>query len=124
MFKTLKKEIWMASDDALRTLSGYDYPGNVRELENIIIQAAALAGDEHVLSEDLLQMPILAEVSRQDIEGWNTKDSLPDYLEKLEKELLRETLLREGWNITKAADALGIKRQTLQHKMRKFGFKE
>ena len=119
-----KKEIWMASDDALRTLSGYDYPGNVRELENIIIQAAALAGDEHVLSEDLLQMPILAEVSGQDIEGRNTKDSLPDYLEKLEKELLRETLLREGWNITKAADALGIKRQTLQHKMRKFGFKE
>ncbi|MBO4235697.1 MAG: sigma 54-interacting transcriptional regulator [Firmicutes bacterium] len=122
--RRFKKEIWMTSGDALRTLSGYDYPGNVRELENIIIQAVALASDEHVLTDDLLQMPILAEVSRRYIDAWNMNDSLPDYLDKLEKELLRETLLREGWNISKAADALGIKRQTLQHKMRKFGFKE
>lgn len=118
------KELWMASDEALNTLAGYSYPGNVRELENIIIQAVALAGDEHVLTDSVLQMPILAELSRKDLDGWNKKDSLPDYLETLEKELLRETLMREGWNITKAASALGIKRQTLQHKMKKFGFKE
>jgi len=114
----------MASEEALKTLDNYDYPGNVRELENIITQAVALAGDEHVIDDDLLQMPILAEVSRKDIDGWNGRDSLPDYLENLEKELLRETLLREGWNISKAAASLGIKRQTLQHKMKKFGFKE
>lgn len=118
------KELWLASDGALKTLEAYDYPGNVRELENLIIQAVALADDDHVLEEAALQMPIHAEVSRRDIEGWNMKDSLPDYLDNLERELLRETLLREGWNISKAAASLGIKRQTLQHKMKKFGFKE
>lgn len=125
--KRFNKELWMASEEALKTLDNYDYPGNVRELENIITQAVALAGDEHVIDDDLLQMPILAEVSRKDIDGWNGwngRDSLHDYLENLEKELLRETLLREGWNISKAAASLGIKRQTLQHKMKKFGFKE
>ena len=116
------KSVYTISDSALKTLYGYDYPGNVRELENIIVQAVALSGDEHVLTEDLLQMPILAEVSRRDIESWDMTDSLPDYLANLEKELIRETLLREGWNISKAADALGIKRQTLQHKIKKFGF--
>ena len=117
------KELWIASEGALKTLENYDYPGNVRELENIIIQAVALAGDDHVLEETALQMPIFAEISRRDIDGWNMKDSLPDYLENLERELLRETLLREGWNISKSAAALGIKRQTLQHKMKKYGFK-
>ena len=116
------KSVYTISDSALKTLYGYDYPGNVRELENVIVQAVALSGDEHVLTEDLLQMPILAEVSRRDIESWDMTDSLPDYLANLEKELIRETLLREGWNISKAADALGIKRQTLQHKIKKFGF--
>lgn len=118
------KELWMISDSSLKTLEHYDYPGNVRELENIIIQAVSMSGGEHVLSEKNLQMPIRAEVSNRDIDGWNMQDSLPAYLEKLEKELVRETLLREGWNVTRAADALGIKRQTLQHKMKRFGFKE
>ena len=118
------KEIWMASEGALKTLENYDYPGNVRELENLIIQAVAMAGDEHALEEASLQMPALSEVSRRDIEGWNMKEPLPDYLDNLERELLRETLLREGWNISKAAAALGIKRQTLQHKIKKYGFSE
>ncbi len=47
----LGKEVWMMSDSALNLLMTHDFPGNVRELENIIISAVSLVGKEHVLTE-------------------------------------------------------------------------
>ena len=121
--KTYGKELWMVSDKALKTLQDYDYPGNVRELENIIVQAVSMAGDEHVLSEKLLQMPVRIGALGADREKWDKRGPLTDYLESLEREIIREALINERGNISKAADSLGIKRQTLQHKMRKYGLK-
>lgn len=120
--KRFGKELRMISDGALRLLHGYDYPGNVRELENIIIQSVSMAADEHVLTETLLQMPIRTGDFKEDVEGWNMYEPLPEYLEKVETELIREALLREGGNVTRAAETLGIKRQTLQHKLKKFNW--
>ena len=118
------KEVWMLSDKALGKLSKYEYPGNVRELENIITQAVSLAGPEHVLTADALAMPAPIGAIGSDIDRWNRRGTLPEYLESLEKEMIREALADEGGNISRAAETLGIKRQTLQHKMRKFGFRE
>lgn len=118
------KELWMLGDRALAKLEKYDFPGNVRELENMIIQAISMAGKEHVLSEKLLQLPTRPEVVEQDVNRWFLMGTLPEYLESLEKEIIRETLLDNGGNVSKSADKLGIKRQNLQHKMRKYDLKD
>jgi len=117
------KEIWMISEKALKKLSGYRYPGNVRELENIIMQAVSMAGSEHVLTAESLTMPAPIAAIGADIGKWDRRGPLPEYLESLEKEMIREALAGEGGNISRAAEYLGIKRQTLQHKMKKYGYK-
>lgn len=117
------KAIWMLSDDAVRRLSEYDYPGNVRELENIIMQSVAMAGPEHVLTEKMLQMPMQIQAIGADVEKWDRKGPLDEYLANLEEEIIREVMIIEGGNISRTAEVLKIKRQTLQHKLKKYGIK-
>lgn len=119
-----EKEIWMISDGAMRRLEEYDYPGNVRELENIIMQSVAMAEDEHVLSEKLLQMPIRIGADDRGLSAWDRQGPLDEYLANLEKEIIREVMIEESGNISRAAEALSVKRQTLQHKLKKYGIRE
>ena len=107
---------------ALDKLAGYEYPGNIRELENIITQAVSMAGSEHVMTAAALAMPTPLGAIGSDIDRWDRRGSLPEYLDSLEREMIREALADAGGNISRAAEALGIKRQTLQHKMKKYGF--
>lgn len=110
----------MVSDGAMKKLESYDYPGNIRELENIIMQSVSMAESEHVLTEKILQMPDQSRHMTGRLESWNENEPLYEYLEAIEKELIREAIIRQGGNITKAADDLKIKRQTLQHKLKKY----
>lgn len=114
------KELWMVSQHAVERLSEYDFPGNVRELENIIMQSVAMADTEHVLTEKLLQMPMQLKAIGADADKWGRKGPLDQYLANLEEEIIRETMIIEGGNISKAAAVLKIKRQTLQHKLKKY----
>lgn len=118
--KRFGKELWMVSDDVIKALKSYNYPGNIRELENIIMQSVALAGNEHVLTRKLLHMPAsirqIGDVAGQ----WDGSEPLDIYLDNIEKELIRRTMIEEGGVITRAADKLHIKRQTLQHKLKKY----
>ena len=122
--KKLNKEVWMIGERAHQKLERYNYPGNVRELENIIMEGVSMAGTEHVLAERFLLIPTRAEVVGPAIEEWDRRASLHDYLESIEKEMIRVSLLDNGGNISISAKELGIKRQTLQHKMKKYGLKE
>ncbi|NBJ75139.1 transcriptional regulator, partial [Neglecta sp. X4] len=70
------KEVWMVSEHALQRLCDYNYPGNVRELENIIMQSVAMADREHVLTEKLLQMPMQVDAIGADVEKWDRKGPL------------------------------------------------
>ena len=118
--KRFGKELWMVSDDIIKTLKSYNYPGNIRELENIIMQSVALAGNEHVLTRKLLHMPAnIRQVG--DVAGqWDGSEPLDIYLNNIEKELIRRTMIEEGGVVSRAADKLHIKRQTLQHKLKKY----
>ncbi len=122
--KRFEKEIWMVSEGVMERLMEYDYPGNVRELENIIMQAVAMADTEHVLTEKLLQMPMQKKAIGEDALKWNRQGPLDEYLANLEKEIIREAMINEGGNISRAASELKIKRQTLQHKLKKYGIKD
>ncbi len=116
------KEVWLVSDKAAEVLRHYDYPGNVRELENIIMQSVSMADKEHVLSEKLLQMPVkIMKKMSADAERWDGSTTLDRYLGELEKEIIKEEMIKEDGNITRVASSLGIKRQTLQYKLKKYG---
>lgn len=111
------KEIWMISDGALKKLKNHSYPGNVRELENIIEQAVSMSDNEHALTEKNLSMP----TRRRKAPTINYDKEIPldKYLDDIEAKIISEALFEARGNISKAADALHIKRQTLQHKLKK-----
>lgn len=121
--KRFGKEIWMIAEETMNRLKAYDYPGNVRELENIIMQAVSMADKEHVMTDKLLQMPMQFKAIGADVEKWDRRGPLDEYLASLEEEIIREVMISEGENITRTASVLSIKRQTLQHKLKKYGIK-
>ncbi|MBR5129188.1 MAG: sigma 54-interacting transcriptional regulator [Firmicutes bacterium] len=111
------KEIWMISDGALKKLRNHDYPGNVRELENIIEQSVSMSDDEHALTEKILAMPNRRR--KAPAIDYDKDVPLDQYLESIEAKIISEALIEARGNISKAADSLQIKRQTLQHKLKK-----
>lgn len=118
--KKQEKQVWMISDQAKSKLLDYDYPGNVRELENIIMAAISMTEDEHVLLEKNL---IMGSGRRAPEHGTYEmgEEGMDEYLARIEKNLIEDTLSMHNRNISKAAEHLKIKRQTLQHKMKKYG---
>lgn len=117
------KEIWMISEDAKQKLIDYDYPGNIRELENIIMAAVSLNEGGHVLSADCIRIPERQEYSVSSAQHTfdSSKETLDIYIENIEYDIIKSTLKINGGNISKTAAILGMKRQTLQHKLRKYG---
>lgn len=120
--KRFNKELWMISDGALKQLQSYDYPGNVRELENIMEQAISMAENEHVLTGKHLSMPNHV-INKEPVIRREDDMPLDAYMEAVEKQLIANEMVRFNGNISRAADALKIKRQTLQHKLKKYGIK-
>ena len=118
--KRFGKELWMVSDGAIKRLKHYDYPGNVRELENIIEQAVSMADKEHVLSEKVLNMPVNTRKLKAPEIEYTTSQPLDEYLAAVETRIIKDALIKAEGNISKAAEALQIKRQTLQHKLKKY----
>jgi arginine utilization regulatory protein len=118
------KEVWNISDKAMKILEDYDYPGNVRELENILMAAVSLTEGEHVITDRLLRIPQEAELAS--IGGYSLDKidcPIDEYLKNIEMSLIREALEKNCGNVSQGAKALGIKRQTLQHKMKKYDLK-
>jgi two-component system NtrC family response regulator len=100
-------------------LNLYAWPGNIRELENIIERAVVLDRDGIVALDDL---PDRFQVPERRL--GNVRIELPDEgisLEEVERQLLLAALVKTDWNQTRAAAYLGITRSTLLYRMQKFG---
>jgi len=103
---------------ALEALQAYDFPGNIRELENILERATALSASEEVAPEDLqLAPPSFA----QEPPGPNAKWPLQDYLDRVEREAILEALDKTRFNRTAAAKLLGITFRALRYRMERLG---
>jgi transcriptional regulator with PAS, ATPase and Fis domain len=111
-----KKSIRGIENEALKVLMAYHWPGNVRELENAIERAVVLCTVAKIRKEDLPPHLIPFGESRMEYSG----ESLPEWIEQLEVEVLRKTLLEYEGNVTQAAKKLGIGRATIYRKAKKY----
>ena len=114
---------------ALRKLVDYDWPGNVRELKNMIDRAAIMAEGEELRSEDLPDeiMPGVQKAKDKDEQASGDGLRVPftaDFREdrrEFERRYISRCLEHTQGNVTKAAEILGMHRQSLQHKLRQLG---
>lgn len=102
--------------EALRALAIYDFPGNVRELENIIERALALRMGNEIIPADLQLVPVDS-FGRKENSDESNKYPLTDYLDRLEREAILEALAQTGFNRTAAAKILGVTFRALRYRM-------
>ena len=107
--------------DVLRQLMEYDYPGNVRELENILIQAMFMMDGDSGFTTELLDLPAPGKAVDRRGTDFQAGESLQDYIERIEEETIRTMFDRCRGNVSQCATCLHMKRQTLQHKLKKYG---
>jgi two-component system response regulator PilR (NtrC family) len=111
------------STAALKALAGYDFPGNVRELENIIERAVALCSANIITPDDLQLAPIELGTSAARTDGGG-KYPLTDYLDRLEREAILEALHQTHFNRTAAAKILGVTFRALRYRMDRLSITE
>jgi transcriptional regulator with PAS, ATPase and Fis domain len=112
------------SQDAMRALMAYQWPGNVRQLENAVERAVALsAGRQHIemadLPAEIRATPPAAAMPLVDFPEGGV--DMPAYLAAVERDLIGRALDRTGGNRNRAAELLRIKRTTLVEKLKRFG---
>ena len=109
------------SGDAIAALHAYGFPGNVRELENILERALTLSNGKKITSQDL-QLPTVItsqKVTLVEKTSIDQIESIEEYLEEIEKDLINQALEKTRWNKTKAADLLGISFRQLRYKLKR-----
>ena len=116
------------SDAALQELQGYDFPGNIRELENILERATALSGASEIAPEDLrlrLAAGEEAASAQADAGAPGMRNlPLPDYLDRIEREAILDALTKTRFNRTAAAKLLGVTFRTLRYRMQRLGISD
>jgi DNA-binding NtrC family response regulator len=103
------------SPEAVRVLMEYEFPGNVRELENIVERSVALATDSEITVDTLPSVAV------KDRKYPTPVETLSEVAAEAEKEHIGRILKSTGGNRTKAAEILGISRKTLWEKMNSYG---
>lgn len=106
--------------EAQEALKHYSFPGNVRELENILERAMTLCNGSEVTPEDL-HLPEVSKEAAETAVLLDGEESLDDYLERIERVAIENALAKTSQNKTAAAKLLGISFRALRYKLEKLG---
>jgi len=118
------------SEDGLQALKTYDFPGNVRELENVLERALTLCDGKEITASDLALnrngssgfSPVPGSASTLGaVVPERTDESLDDYLQRIERNAIEDALKQTNQNKTAAAKLLGITFRALRYKLEKLG---
>jgi len=115
--KRMGRSIESVSPDVLELLMQYDYPGNVRELENIIEHSVVMCQDIEI---QMKHLPPELQINHISISEQNSDKSLPPFQEA-ERKLIRDVLEKNKGSKIKAAEELKLHRATLYRKMKRYG---
>ena len=124
----MNRKVLGISAAVLEKLMAFDYPGNVRELENEVRRLVALASDGEYLTTQNLSPTLGAVVPPKAAAGLDafvaTGGTLKEKVESLERYVLGETLVRNRWNQSRAANELGLSRVGIANKIKRYGLNE
>jgi DNA-binding NtrC family response regulator len=139
----LKKAITGIADDALAALEQHTWPGNIRELENVLERTILFTKGERIERADLQlaasgqpepprtitndssqSLPIIVDDDAEDSLSGSLKDAVRAETARVERELIVKALDETGGNVTQAARLLKISRKSLQMKMKEFGLRD
>jgi DNA-binding NtrC family response regulator len=104
-----RKQGMYIREDAMAKLKRHNWPGNIRELEHALEKAVILTEREEIRADDLYFGPTAG------------AETVPDTLEEMEQRMIESALQKNGHNLSAAAAQLGITRQTLYNKLKKYG---
>ncbi|MFP4516838.1 MAG: sigma-54-dependent transcriptional regulator [Desulfovibrionales bacterium] len=119
--KENEKNVSAFSPETMEYLSAYEWPGNVRQLENVVERCVVLSSGEIITVDELP-----AELRDEEAQFKSAVDLLPvrinlgETLEKIEAALIRRALARSGFVQVKAAESLGVSKSLLQYKLKKY----
>ena len=113
--KKEKKPVKGITDEALKRLLKYGFPGNVRELENIIKRAIVFSRGDYLTGEDI-SVPVDKKLKYS--------GKLKDTVKSIEKDMIKQALKKHDWNQSKAAEELGISERTIRYKIKKYNIEE
>jgi two-component system, NtrC family, response regulator PilR len=111
------------SASALTALQQYRFPGNVRELENILERALALY-DGNTIEADDLNLPLVARADAEQPDYDPAKESLEDYLDAIERKAITTALEENKWNKTAAAKQLGLTFRSFRYRLKKLNMED
>jgi DNA-binding NtrC family response regulator len=114
------KPLFAVAPDALRALEQFPWPGNIRQLENVIQQAVLTATGEVLAAEHLPSMVQVKPAGRPALSG-STPNLLAHNRETTERAVIVRALEKVAFSRTRAAELLGVSRVTLYKKMKKSG---
>jgi len=119
----LERAVVPIGADALQKLAGYSWPGNVREMENVLERALVRARGSSVLASDHIDLPThsIRPNAASHREALPVEPAFPVRLRDVEKRVIAEALISCRGNIKRTAAQLGIARNTLYRKMQEFG---
>jgi DNA-binding NtrC family response regulator len=109
--------------EALAKLAAYGWPGNIRELENVLARAALLSDGEELRAGDLPPLGVAEKKGGEDAlaDGRPLKQIVADAARAVERQAIRDALERSEGSPSKAARLLGISRASLYNKLREYG---
>jgi DNA-binding NtrC family response regulator len=107
---SMNKPLLTIDEAAIRRMESYPFPGNIRELENMVERAIVVGNGKKITVRDL---PFAKDVA----------DSSVESLEEFEKKFIQQILVKYNWNISRASKALQVDRVTLYNKIKKYNLK-
>lgn len=123
--KKLRKSIQRISPEIMESFSNYNWPGNIRQLENVLERMILLSSNDEITLDQLpseVRNPSL--LQSPDFKAKGLKEVVKETTQKMERDLILKALGETFGNVTQAAKHLGISRKSLQIKMKEFDLRE